>query len=367
MTRAFQQQGVEIVWAQETSETAAQVYQYNFPDIPLYIGELQKIDISRIPEFDLLLTSIRAPRFSIAQPVRSKMNQYTEMQKCEAEYLEKIIVYRKPKAVCFTLPVNHLILKQEMIEMLQRQGYFCSYKVMDGEQYGDVPFKGRKLYVVGFVGNYESDRFYFPSITPKTSGISQVLDRSQRKEDTYYRLRDEYAKLFSNIKLKDDEIYQVIYPHALDHIKQLSVKTHSSCPVLTNGSSRERDLSLNNEIIDFGDPAENFFRSRVLPHEFTDSREVQGNVAEYFASFDEAIQDFKVEELPPEDEKDTSKRYTIDALHRKVGSQEMASIPLKQESSGTLKMFALYPSLKDVLDNGLECSAYFYYPRYLAV
>ena len=72
----------------------------------------------------------------------------------------------------------------------------------------------------------------------------------------------------------------------------------------------------------------------------------------YFASFDEAIQDFEVEELPPEDEKDTSKSYTIDALHRKVGSQEMASIPLKQESSGTLKMFALYPSLKDVLDNG---------------
>ena len=33
-------------------------------------------------------------------------------------------------------------------------------------------------------------------------------------------------------------------------------------------------------------------------------------------------------------------------------SQEMAAIPLKMESSGTLKMFALYPSLKDVLDNG---------------
>lgn len=30
----------------------------------------------------------------------------------------------------------------------------------------------------------------------------------------------------------------------------------------------------------------------------------------------------------------------------------MASIPLKQEFSGILKMFALYPSLKDVLDNG---------------
>ena len=79
---------------------------------------------------------------------------------------------------------------------------------------------------------------------------------------------------------------------------------------------------------------------------------MQENVVKYFASFDESIQDFEVEELPPEDEKDTSKSFTIDALHKKVGSQEMASIPLKQESSGTLKMFALYPSLKDVLDNG---------------
>ena len=33
-------------------------------------------------------------------------------------------------------------------------------------------------------------------------------------------------------------------------------------------------------------------------------------------------------------------------------SGKMASIPLKQESSGTLKMFALYPSLKEVLDQG---------------
>ena len=101
-----------------------------------------------------------------------------------------------------------------------------------------------------------------------------------------------------------------------------------------------------------GDPAENFFRSRMLPEDFVDSKEVQGNVVKYFASFDEAIQDFNVEKLPQEDEKETSKSYRIDALHKMTDSQKMAAIPLKMESSGTLKMFALYPSLKDVLDNG---------------
>lgn len=113
-----------------------------------------------------------------------------------------------------------------------------------------------------------------------------------------------------------------------------------------------RDWFMNNEILDFGDPAENYFRSRMLPEGFIDSKDVQGNVVKYFSSFDEAIQDFDVEELQQEDEKDTGKGYKIDALHRMADSQKMASIPLKLESSGTLKMFALYPSLKDVLDHG---------------
>lgn len=95
LTRAFQQQGVEIVWAQESSEMAARVYQYHFPDIPLYNGELQEADISRIPEFDLLLASVRAPRFSIVQPGRPKRYQHIEIQKYEVEYLEKFIIYSK--------------------------------------------------------------------------------------------------------------------------------------------------------------------------------------------------------------------------------------------------------------------------------
>ena len=59
--------------------------------------------------------------------------------------------------------------------------------------------------------------------------------------------------------------------------------------------------------------------------------------------------DFSIEELPREDEKNKSESYQIDVLH-KIG--DSGNILLKQESSGTLKMFALYPSLKEVLDHG---------------
>lgn len=112
------------------------------------------------------------------------------------------------------------------------------------------------------------------------------------------------------------------------------------------------DWFLNNDILDFGDPVENYFRSKMLPDGFADSKEVQSNIVEYFAAFDESIQDFNVEELPQEDEKYISKDYKIEAIHRMADSQDMASIPLELESSGTLKMFALYPSLKYVLEHG---------------
>jgi len=144
-----------------------------------------------------------------------------------------------------------------------------------------------------------------------------------------------------------------------NHVENIKASLNKETLIVSLGTKlrvaklkKVRDWFLNNAILDFGDPAENYFRSRMLPEGFVDSKEVQGNVVKYFASFDDAIQDFHVEELQAEEEKDMGKSYKIDAFHKMADSHKMASIPLKLESSGTLKMFALYPSLKDVLDHG---------------
>ena len=113
-----------------------------------------------------------------------------------------------------------------------------------------------------------------------------------------------------------------------------------------------RDWFLENEVVNFGDPAENYFRSRMLPQGFVTSKDIQKNVVEYFSSFDESLQDFSVEEIPQEDGKETEKNYQIDTFHKMADSDKTVSISLSQESNGTLKMFALYPSLKEVLEHG---------------
>ena len=67
--------------------------------------------------------------------------------------------------------------------------------------------------------------------------------------------------------------------------------------------------------------------------------------------FDEHIKDFRIEKVPHDGEtkEDT---YKINALHKMVDSDDMAEIPLGIESAGTLKMFALYPELQEVLEKG---------------
>ncbi len=113
-----------------------------------------------------------------------------------------------------------------------------------------------------------------------------------------------------------------------------------------------RDWFLTNEFTDFGDPVTSCFLHNRLPKGFVDDPSVRANVIKYIASFDEKIQDFRIEKLPPEVNDGKGDAYKITAIHKKIGSDKTAEIPLEDESAGTLKMFALYPGLQYVLQNG---------------
>ena len=112
-----------------------------------------------------------------------------------------------------------------------------------------------------------------------------------------------------------------------------------------------RDWFNNNEIVSYGYPEENLFRSYMLPKDFTRNIEVQNEIIEYFGTFDNSIKGFSVKKVVDDNEKE-SKRYRIAAHHKMNNSNELGTIPLNEESGGTLKMFSLYPSIQEVLNNG---------------
>jgi len=113
-----------------------------------------------------------------------------------------------------------------------------------------------------------------------------------------------------------------------------------------------RDWFISNEFADFGRPIMNFVLSTQLPDDFDSDKHVQDRVVKYFASFDPSIVGFDAEVIEVEEEKTKKKRIKISAIHKMSDSDETTSIPLKEESAGTLKMFALFPLLEEVLKSG---------------
>ncbi len=112
-----------------------------------------------------------------------------------------------------------------------------------------------------------------------------------------------------------------------------------------------RDWFVHNDFADFGRPIENFFLSQLTPNGFADDEKVQQKVVNYFATFDPSIIGFNVEVLKSDND-DEDEHLRIDAIHKMIDSDQTTSIPLQHESAGTLKMFAMYPMLEDVLSTG---------------
>ena len=118
-----------------------------------------------------------------------------------------------------------------------------------------------------------------------------------------------------------------------------------------NKCKQIRDWFIGIDFEDFADPLNSLFLHSMMPKGFAEDPKVRTDVVKYFSTFDNSIKDIKVEKIPTDDKEKVNK-YKILTIHKKVGSDQMAEIPLQEESAGTLKMFALYPGLHEVLKNG---------------
>lgn len=258
--------------------------------------------------------------------------------------------------------------KSNVYEAFDYMSYYVSQSFNFGEE--DNRRKGSTDYerVTPFLFDNKSPKeettfevFYIDN-TEKTEKVYQygfALKEDEVVEEWLYSkaktARNNYRTIF--YRKKGEELEMNGFPKS--HIENIRASLSKEVLIISLGAKlriskckKVRAWFQNNEIVNFGDPAENFFRSRFLPDDFVDNKEVQSNVVKYFGSFDESVQEFDIEELSNDDDKDNKKSFRIDALHKKIDSDQMASIPLKHESDGTLKMFTLYPSLKDVLEQG---------------
>ena len=224
----FQQAGFDIVWANEFDKDAAATYRRNFGSEHLVEGDITKVDVNTIPDFDVLVAGFPCQPFSIA----GKQKGFKDERGDLFFEIARVVDAKRPKIV-FLENVANLLEHDEgksfltVYNALVPYGYSFKYQVMDSYDYGNVPQHRSRIFIVAFLDYEQCDKFVFPEKIENTTKLNDILVRNIKHDDCYYY--NESSFYYNDLKRI------VIDKRALYKIwdSGVSKKAHYVCPTLT--------------------------------------------------------------------------------------------------------------------------------------
>ncbi len=203
---AFQELNGKCVFSSEWDKYAKKTYEANFGEVPF--GDITKIDVSKIPDHDILVGGFPCQPFSIAGV--SKKNalgkEHGFLDKTQGTLffdIARIIKAKRPGVFLLENVKNlrghdkgktYLIIK----EALEKLGYVVFSKVLDARFY--VPQHRERIFIVGFNRSIFSNKvdFSFPAPPEEKLSIESILEKHPDEKytltDHLWNYLQEYAK-----------------------------------------------------------------------------------------------------------------------------------------------------------------------------
>ncbi len=182
----FKQAGFDVIFANEIDIYASASYRLNFDD-ELVTDDINNLNMSEIPDHDVLLAGFPCQAFSIAGYRKGFDDERGEL----FFSVLKIIKAKRPKAV-FLENVKNLVSHDggntfdTIVKALEANGYHVKYKVMNAKEYGDVPQNRERIYIVAFSEEEAYEAFSFPDPIPLRRSVYDVIDFVNKVDDKYY-------------------------------------------------------------------------------------------------------------------------------------------------------------------------------------
>jgi len=205
---AFERAGFKTIFANDFEQACKLTYDLNFSDTALFVEDINKLDISELPEFDVLLAGFPCQPFSIA----GYRKGFRDTGRGELFFrIVDILKEKKPKAV-FLENVKNLRTHgngktfQVIKEELESIGYHVKDKIMSSAEYGGVPQNRERIFIVGFLDKRVADNFEFPEKIALKRTFIDFLEK-QVDEKYYYKGKPLYKKLQNEVTDKST-VYQ---------------------------------------------------------------------------------------------------------------------------------------------------------------
>jgi len=173
----------KCVLSSDIDENARKTYEENYRMKPL--GDITKIVIEDIPQFNLICGGFPCQAFSIAQWKDKKA--FDDPRGTLFFEILKVIDVRKPKCILLEnvsnlININKGIVLQTILNSLKTRGYKVSYQLLSPYQFG-IPQNRERVYIVATASASE---FNFKTLADKKSicKLADILD-TDVPEDHY--------------------------------------------------------------------------------------------------------------------------------------------------------------------------------------
>lgn len=188
---------IKTVFVSEWDENAQKTYNANFRDNIEIAGDITKIDVREIPDFDICLAGFPCQAFSIAGRKKGFDDNYKGQTRGTLFFdVVRICSAKKPKVI-FCENVKGLTIHDQgktfriIVGALQELGYTVFSKLLNSKDFG-VPQNRERIYIVAFRNDIAPGEFIFPKGNNSTKTIRDIVQDAPIP--TKYYLSDIYIK-----------------------------------------------------------------------------------------------------------------------------------------------------------------------------
>lgn len=171
--QAMESVGGTCVFSSDKNKNARLTYEANYGEVPA--GDITKIAVKDIPQFDVLCGGFPCQSFSIAGRQKGMLDKRGQM----IFEISRIAEYHKP-AVLFLENVDNLARHdggntlKVILELLETLGYDVHYKILRASDYGCATIR-KRIYFVCFRKDLNID-FSFPEPIESDLAIEDFLE-----------------------------------------------------------------------------------------------------------------------------------------------------------------------------------------------
>ena len=181
LDKGFIDSGFNVIWANDFDKYAVETYRANY-DSPIFCGDIYDVELSDIPDFDILIGGFPCQPFSMMGEQRGFEDARGTLFFRIAEIIRyRIEAGRKPRAIILenvkalrthdsgrTFKTILRILKEDL-------GYKVFDSILNSADYG-VPQTRNRTYIVCFAN--ETAEYSFPERIELTSTLQDLLEDS---------------------------------------------------------------------------------------------------------------------------------------------------------------------------------------------